>query len=57
MGRARAAGMWLVAVALVVLLQAAPSGAASVVVHNGYELHAAMTSPSIDWILLADNVS
>lgn len=29
----------------------------AVLVQNGYELHASMTSASVDWILLADNVS
>lgn len=29
----------------------------SVVVSNGYEFHAALTSPQVTWILVADNVS
>jgi hypothetical protein len=29
----------------------------SVVVHNGYEFHAALTSPNVTWILLGNNVS
>jgi hypothetical protein len=29
----------------------------SVVVHNGYEFHAALTSSNVTWILLGNNVS
>lgn len=28
----------------------------AVVVRNGFEFHASLTSPSVDWILVADNV-
>jgi hypothetical protein len=32
------------------------AAAVSVVVSNGFEFHAAMTSPQVSWILVADNV-
>lgn len=44
-------------VGMVLLLLPAAVLPMAVLVQNGYELHASMTSASVDWILLADNVS
>jgi hypothetical protein len=43
--------------ALLLLQLVFSAAAVSVVVSNGYEFHAAMTSPQVSWILVADNVS
>jgi hypothetical protein len=37
-------------------LAAAPAQGISVVVSNGYETHAALTSPEVTWMLIAGNV-
>jgi hypothetical protein len=49
-------GSVLLATAALLLLCSVASSL-SVVVQNGFELHAALTSPTVNWILLADNVS
>jgi len=49
-------GMFLLAtVALLLLSQ--PATPISVIVRNGYEFHASLTSPSVDWVILGANVS
>lgn len=53
--------MWRVVgpfAALFLVLVLFPHGAvpASVVVSNGYEFHASLTSPQVTWILVASNV-
>jgi hypothetical protein len=47
----------LAVVGMALLLLPAAVLPMAVLVQNGYELHASMTSASVDWILLADNVS
>lgn len=46
----------LLGTAVAVLLLPHVADSISVVVQNGFEFHAALTSPSVKWILLADNV-
>jgi hypothetical protein len=53
---AQQAGSVLLATAALLLLPQLVSSV-SVVVQNGFEFHAALTSPNVSWILLADNVS
>lgn len=50
-------GWALFATASLLLLLPQPTTSISVVVHNGYEFHAALTSPNVTWILLGNNVS
>lgn len=45
----------LATVALLLLSQ--PATPLSVIVRNGYEFHASLTSPSVNWIILGANVS
>lgn len=43
--------------ALLLLQLSLSAAAVSVIVSNGFEFHAAMTSPQVSWILVADNMS